>query len=854
MKIRIFSILIVALVAVSPVLALTKFGELSEYYIDYADVKQGATISSPCKLNPDAPKLENIITPTYKDFLIFADGVEQREEFTIDLGQERKLGMFIFEMTNTIVYGGEVSRKPNSITVEISTVSPNGPWTQVYKQDPADVVMSFALENVPARWIHVDLGVNTDGIGSRVRKLKIYKRYQLKPGPELMKEFCTQFKRDAPGLEEFWKAVDAQNWEEACDKLIEHFADWPPEGKGEASPRVAAWMRNEVEAGGVIYKYDSPDWDWYRLKAEAARQSQGEPPGASSILHLLKTAYAVTGDEAYAKQLAALLKDWLQDIPCSGVDRWQDGNVLIPWCGIIASQRTWSFGEMVHAMFKENKYWDRDLKINLLYSLWEHINFMGSTSAGLGGNWLTNANSCMFAGAVNYPEFVQYKEWIESSKAYFETSLLRDFLPCGRPSEDSTMYVPIAGNQVTGQHEDMTKAGVTISPEAQKKMDTLWDCFARVNFPDLSVPAIGDAHRASPLTINASAVPANYVSMFNRPDLLYINTQGKEGKAPEQTSLGCSGCGWYVMRSDWKTKPYTDARQMFFKSTVLPGHGHPDQLSFTMYAYGRDILTDPGNPRYGLPIEPEVRQTALHNTICVDEKSQGGCYGSQHAWIATKGMDFVDAEVAPYRSLAHRRQIVFLKSGKGAPDYWLIRDSVTGEGEHTFDLNFHFSQDAKPAVKDGSVCSTYSKGGNVLLRCLDQTIKPEIIDAHISLLNELVPSNVCLFRKQQAVPAKFETLVVPFKGTKSPTIKTEYLPPDPECANADAVCIRVANGFGYDLIVISSTPGTALSFNKGWIKTDAAVAVIRTDKKGKIIYAFNNSGSTTYKGKPIKTN
>ena len=66
MKLRLFGILIAAsaaLALISPASALTKMGELSQYYIDYADVKLGATISSPCKANPDAPKLENIITP-----------------------------------------------------------------------------------------------------------------------------------------------------------------------------------------------------------------------------------------------------------------------------------------------------------------------------------------------------------------------------------------------------------------------------------------------------------------------------------------------------------------------------------------------------------------------------------------------------------------------------------------------------------------------------------------------------------------------------------------------------------------------------------------------------------------------
>ena len=109
--------------------------------------------------------------------------------------------MFIFEMTLSTVYEGEVKRKPNMLRVEISTKAPDGPWTEVYKLDPADVNESFALDNVPARWVHFDLGMNTDGIGSRIRKAKIYKRYKLTPAPELMKEFHTQFKRDAAGLE-----------------------------------------------------------------------------------------------------------------------------------------------------------------------------------------------------------------------------------------------------------------------------------------------------------------------------------------------------------------------------------------------------------------------------------------------------------------------------------------------------------------------------------------------------------------------------------------------------------------------------------------------------------------------------
>ena len=55
------------------------------------------------------------------------------------------------------------------------------------------------------------------------------------------------------------------------------------------------------------------------------------------------------------------------------------------------------------------------------------------------------------------------------------------------------MYVPIATNQVTGQYAAMKKAGITINAEAQQRVEKLWDCLRLVHYPDLSLPAIGDA-------------------------------------------------------------------------------------------------------------------------------------------------------------------------------------------------------------------------------------------------------------------------------------------------------------------------------------------------------------------------
>ena len=294
MKLRLLFLTSLALVL--PVSGAFAAAELSEYYYDWATAKEGASISSPCKTIPGLD-ITRILDPVKdQEMCIFADGVEQREEFTIDLGKVRPIGLVQFYMTRSAVYEGEVKRKPNSLTVSISTESAQGPWKQVYSLDPADVVMSFALDNVPARWLRFDLGVNKDGIGSRVWKVKVFKRYLLKSGPELMKEFHKQFKRDAAGLESFWKAVDEQRWEDACDAIIEHYSHAEPEPKGPVSDRVKAWVENTEGELGCQYKFDSSDWDWFRQKAECPSPPLGIRPGAYTILHLLTTAYACSGE------------------------------------------------------------------------------------------------------------------------------------------------------------------------------------------------------------------------------------------------------------------------------------------------------------------------------------------------------------------------------------------------------------------------------------------------------------------------------------------------------------------------------------------------------------------------------
>ena len=92
MRVRTLSLLVASLLMIVLATVAMAAAQLTEYYFDWATSKEGASITSPCKTIPGLG-IQKILDPVKgEESCIFADGIEQREEFTIDLGQERKLG------------------------------------------------------------------------------------------------------------------------------------------------------------------------------------------------------------------------------------------------------------------------------------------------------------------------------------------------------------------------------------------------------------------------------------------------------------------------------------------------------------------------------------------------------------------------------------------------------------------------------------------------------------------------------------------------------------------------------------------------------------------------------------------
>ena len=118
------------------------------------------------------------------------------------------------------------------------------------------------------------------------------------------------------------------------------------------------------------------------------------------------------------------------------------------------------------------------------------------------------------------------------------------------------------------------------------------------------------------------------------------------------------------------------------------GHGHYDKLSFVLYAHGKELGVDPGRAEsqaYRLPIHRNwYKATLSHNTITVDGKSQKGVAG-----------ELLEFDIQP------ERIVVVAKCDKAYPGVTHVRrleqtanelrivDELTSEEEHRYDWFYH---------------------------------------------------------------------------------------------------------------------------------------------------------------------
>jgi len=214
-----------------------------------------------------------------------------------------------------------------------------------------------------------------------------------------------------------------------------------------------------------------------------------------------------------------------------------------------------------------------------------------------------------------------------------------------------------------------------------------------ISTPSRQVPPTNDANRTD--IRNWMKIGAE---LFNRADMLFVGTDGAQGRPPEKTSYHFEWGGQFAMRSGWDAQ----ALYLFFDAGPTGvSHQHEDKLHIGVSAFGRDFLTDGGK---GLYIPDKWRNyflsSAAHNTILIDGQGQRRIPDeSTHRakkpmyrqWLTNSLIDYASGRYqngygTQKIAVEHDRYIVFKKN-----EYWLVLDRLSGSGEHQFDMLYHFT-------------------------------------------------------------------------------------------------------------------------------------------------------------------
>lgn len=303
----------------------------------------------------------------------------------------------------------------------------------------------------------------------------------------------------------------------------------------------------------------------------------------------------------------------------------------------------------------------------------------------------------------------------------------------------------------------------------------------KLGFPDGTTPQFGDSWTGTPGQIWRSL--KTWAQLYNRPDFLYVATEGKEGKVPDSTAFALEKSGFYSMRSSWDR----NAICMVLKNGPDGGgHCQPDNGTFELYAGGRHLMPDAGSYIYSGDPENRAwfRQTKVHQTLTLNGANTA--YAPKLLlWKPGNDLDVLVVENAGYKDLTHRRAVFFVDN-----KYFVIVDEAFGEG--TGDIDLHFQLGPGKAIFDKekfSVRSDFSEGWNVFVQAVNQTgmnlVEEEGQVSFVYTKKEPRPAfRYSVSKNTKETGVRFITIVVPYAGAKpkvnvnligEPIIKASHL-------------------------------------------------------------------------------
>ncbi|MDH7602145.1 MAG: alginate lyase family protein [Armatimonadota bacterium] len=646
-------------------------------------------------------------------------------------------------------------------------------------------------------------------------------------------EFFSNFDLDLPALAKVKAAVAAKDWDTACREFLNHMEsrrDIFPEEDATPGLRVPPGFDKREADLVVQQKWPAqdgtivdlgPDWNYHATWPTLG----GVGLTRTGLMKPLAWAYSATGDPKYARAWNDMLISLFRNYPSplkSGVIKGE-GKIrpTVPpgisgsmWDSISIAARL--HHETFYNRFRKSPLFTQDVRIAWWANMADMANCLERMEAG--GNWTTQNTSSLFSLGMKYPEFKKSKQWFAMGFEGIKQNLLDNTFPDGALREATTGYHSFSLGMFFDTITRAKQMGLEVSEDHMKRLEAMFNYSMYSTQPDWTLPVWGDTNRP----IDQTAQILRGGEYFNRPDMIWVGTKGKRGTKPAHDSIAFSEAGYFIMRSGWDPS----ARYLVTRNGFSQSHYHHDQLSVIVQAYGSDLLPDMGVYTYGTPECNELVKTTSHSTISVDGADILPGVG-ENKWSTLPGFDYFDGTSPGYKDIPgvrHRRRIVFVK-----PDYWVVADDVTGDGEHSAVQYWHFAPGALDVdQKSGVVRTTNKTGGNIAIIPLSlSSAVPVNIGEGLYAVNweKCTKAPVAKYEKRGLLPHSFLTVLYPYPAEKPFDAKARQLAAGTNRSRVAEITTPrsvdyVAFGEGNARISVSGV-GFDLVGEAGFVRTDA---------------------------------
>jgi hypothetical protein len=542
-----------------------------------------------------------------------------------------------------------------------------------------------------------------------------------------------------PGLEAVRNAVQANDFDRAKQALLQYYREregtyhfFDPDKPRTYTDNVSSRLRAADRLLQRKQKWDAAHWNDDTFQwAEASFSRKWRMYSISA----LGEAVALENDRRLAEALLNVLGSFVRQYPRPD----GDGG---PWQTMRAGIRMRTGWPVAFLALTRSKALTADELVLFLHSVWQQTHFIRENRSNT-SNWLTFEMAGLYTSGVVYPEFKEARAWRRVASETALKEMKRGWLPDGMTIELSPGYGQFFSNyfliyELAKHVGRLDEFGLGAFPSRTEK---IYESYLKIMTPNRDTPATNDNRPA-----NVREILRNGLKWFpKRQDFQWVAHNGKQGQKPGFTSTMLPYAGFAAMRSGWQR----DDHMLYFDfGPAGYRHVHQDGLGVTLWAYGREILFDPGLGGYD-PTNPYcqyARDTFSHNTVLVDDRPQRRpWYNKPHPrrmpykpieqvrWKSTERFDlaygvyddayglagFGASDPYPYsdgstfkkgwgKPAQHHRRVLFMK-----PDVFLIADTMVPKQQgkqNTYEARWHLSSTKIAKRDNGLTVATADKG------------------------------------------------------------------------------------------------------------------------------------------------